>query len=42
MTAKGYWIAFADVTDLEGYKAYVAENANAFRKYGARFFDKGR
>ncbi len=23
--------------DPEGYKAYVAENATAFRKYGARF-----
>lgn len=38
---KGYWIAFADVTDPEGYKAYVAENAVAFRKYGARFLVRG-
>jgi uncharacterized protein (DUF1330 family) len=35
--AKGYWIALVDVTDPEGYKAYIAENAKAFRKYGARF-----
>lgn len=35
--AKGYWVAFVDVHDAEGYKAYVAENAIAFRKYGARF-----
>ena len=38
---KGYWVAFADVTDPEGYKAYVAENAAAFRKYGARFLTRG-
>ncbi len=34
---KGYWIARVDVTDPEGYKAYVAANAEAFKKYGARF-----
>lgn len=39
--AKGYWVAFADITDPEGYKAYVAENAKAFRKYGARFLVRG-
>ena len=39
--SKGYWVAFADVTDPEGYKAYVAENAVAFRKYGARFLVRG-
>jgi uncharacterized protein (DUF1330 family) len=39
--AKGYWVAFADVTDPEGYKAYIAENAKAFRKYGARFLTRG-
>ena len=38
---KGYWVAFADVTDPEGYKAYVAENANAFRKYGGHFLARG-
>ena len=38
---KGYWVAFADVTDPEGYKAYVAANAVAFRKYGARFLVRG-
>jgi uncharacterized protein (DUF1330 family) len=38
---KGYWVAFADVTDPEGYKAYIAENAKAFRKYGARFLTRG-
>jgi uncharacterized protein (DUF1330 family) len=39
--AKGYWIAFGDVTDPEGYKAYVAANAAAFAKYGARFLVRG-
>lgn len=39
--AKGYWVAFADVTDPEGYKAYTAENAKAFRKYGGRFLARG-
>lgn len=34
---KGYWIARVDVTDPEGYKAYVAANAEAFKKYGAHF-----
>jgi uncharacterized protein (DUF1330 family) len=35
--AKGYWIVRGEVTDPEGYKAYVAANAEAFGKYGARF-----
>src|SRR5262245_45839048 len=39
--AKGYWVAFADVSDPEGYKAYIAENAKAFKKYGARFLTRG-
>ena len=39
--AKGYWVAFADVSDPEGYKAYIAENAKAFRKYGGRFLARG-
>jgi uncharacterized protein (DUF1330 family) len=34
---KGYWLAQVDVSDPEAYKAYVAANAVAFRKYGARF-----
>ena len=25
--ARGYWIAHVDVADLEGYKAYMAANA---------------
>jgi uncharacterized protein (DUF1330 family) len=39
--AKGYWIARVDVTDPEGYKGYVAANAAAFSKYGARFIVRG-
>jgi uncharacterized protein (DUF1330 family) len=39
--AKGYWIAHLDVHDPEGYKAYVAANAAAFRKYGAKFLIRG-
>ena len=34
---KGYWIVRVDITDPEAYKAYVAANAQAFRKFGARF-----
>ena len=39
--AKGYWIVRLDVADPEGYKAYVAANAEAFRKFGARFLVRG-
>jgi uncharacterized protein (DUF1330 family) len=39
--AKGYWIASVDVTDPEGYKEYVAANAAAFQKYGAKFLVRG-
>jgi uncharacterized protein (DUF1330 family) len=39
--AKGYWIAGVDVTDPQGYKEYVAANAAAFQKYGARFIVRG-
>jgi uncharacterized protein (DUF1330 family) len=39
--AKGYWVVFADVTDPEGYKAYVAANGKALAKYGGRFLARG-
>jgi uncharacterized protein (DUF1330 family) len=39
--AKGYWIARVDVTDPEGYQAYVKANAAAFNKFGARFIIRG-
>ncbi|MGK6309129.1 DUF1330 domain-containing protein [Variovorax sp. DT-64] len=38
---KGYWIARVDVADPEKYKAYVAANAEPFRKFGARFLVRG-
>lgn len=41
MAKKGYWIALVDVTDPEKYKAYVAANGVAFRKFGARFITRG-
>ena len=34
---KGYWVAHVDVRDPEKYKDYVAANAIAFKKYGARY-----
>lgn len=33
---KGYWIVRVDVADQEIYKTYVAANAEALKKYGAR------
>ena len=39
--AKGYWIARVDVTDPDGYQAYVKANAAAFHKFGARFIIRG-
>ena len=38
---KGYWIGHVDVTDPEGYKAYVAANAVPFGKFGGRFLVRG-
>lgn len=38
---KGYWVARVDVADTERYKDYVAANAVAFAKYGARFLVRG-
>ena len=35
--AKGYWVARVDVAEPEAYKAYIAANAEPFRKHGARF-----
>jgi uncharacterized protein (DUF1330 family) len=37
MARKGYWIGHIDVTDPERYKDYIAGNAVAFEKFGARF-----
>jgi uncharacterized protein (DUF1330 family) len=37
MAKKGYWIGHVEVTDPERYKDYIAANAVAFKRYGARF-----
>ncbi len=38
---KGYWIAHVDVTEPEGYKAYMAADMAPFGKYGGRFLVRG-
>ncbi|MDQ7080782.1 MAG: DUF1330 domain-containing protein [Paracoccaceae bacterium] len=38
---KGYWVANVDVDSPEDYAKYVAANAVAFEKYGARFLVRG-
>jgi uncharacterized protein (DUF1330 family) len=38
---KAYWIAHVDVSDPEIYKQYIAANAEAFGKYGAKFLVRG-
>ena len=39
--AKGYWIARVDISDVEGYQAYVRANADPLNRYGARFLVRG-
>lgn len=39
--ARGYWIGHVDVTDPEAYKDYIAANAAAFAKFGAKFLVRG-
>ena len=38
---KGYWVALVDVSDPDGYKAYMAENPTALRKFGGCFLARG-
>ena len=38
---KGYWIAHIDVSDPEGYKAYQADVATPFGKFGGRYLMRG-
>ncbi len=39
--AKGYWIARIDVHNMDGYKAYIAQNGAVFAKFGAKFLVRG-
>jgi len=39
--AKGYWIVHITVTDPAKYPQYLAADAVAFEKYGARFLVRG-
>lgn len=39
--AKGYWIGRVDVSDLEGYKPYMANNPAIFAKFGGKFIVRG-
>lgn len=38
---KAYWIARVDVADPDAYKAYVAANAEPFKRFGAKFLARG-
>ena len=38
---KGYWMAMLDVTDPDEYPRYIAANAEAFARYGAKFLTRG-
>jgi uncharacterized protein (DUF1330 family) len=39
--AKGYWIGHVDVTDAQGYKAYMEADMTPFGKFGGRFLVRG-
>ena len=38
---KGYWLVHVDVTEPEGYKAYMAADMVPFGNFGARFLVRG-
>ena len=38
---KGYWIGHVDVTDPEGYKAYMTADMAPFGKFGGHFLVRG-
>ena len=40
--AKGYWIPHIDVSNPEGYKAYMAATPAAHDKYGGRALVRGK
>jgi uncharacterized protein (DUF1330 family) len=35
--SKGYWIIRVDITEPEAFKAYASSNAEALKKFGAKF-----
>lgn len=37
----GYWVAHVDVRDPDAYESYRQANAQAFKKYKARFLVRG-
>ena len=39
--SKGYWIGQVDVTDMAGYKPYMAANQAPFGKFGGRYLVRG-
>ena len=39
--AKGYWIVGLKIRNADQYAAYRTANAEAFRKYGAKFLARG-
>ncbi len=39
--SKGYWVVHADVTEPEGYKAYMGADMEPLRKFGGRFLVRG-
>jgi uncharacterized protein (DUF1330 family) len=39
--ATGYWIGSVDVTDPDGYKAYMAADMKPFGEFGGRFLVRG-
>ncbi len=41
MVPRGYWIVHISVTDPANYPKYVAADAAAFAKHGARFLVRG-
>lgn len=41
MSKKGYWMGMVEVTDPDNYPKYIAANAAAFEKYGAKFLVRG-
>ncbi len=38
---KGYWIVHVDITDPEGYQAYIAADGPVFAAWGAKILVRG-